>query len=344
MRKKRGFPPGSLNELEISKLRSEATLIHYDNDTVEMTSLTDLADVSFPKSGVNWLQIKGLADIDMIKKVADIFHFHPLLVEDIFNSDQRSRLEEFNEGIVVFLKHFQLESQKDQLESEQLTIALVNNVVITFQDSRKNIFQILEERIQKNKGRIRKMAADYLFYALIDIIIDDCFIVLGMIDDLIEDLESELIKNPQSETLQKIYHLKREIIVLRRSVWHLRELVVALNRDQNEFMTDSTQVYLKDIYDHAIQIVDIVETFRDMISNMLEMYLTSISNKMNEVMKTLTIFAAIFIPLTFLAGVYGMNFRFLPELEWKWSYPLWWFITILIGISMIFYFKKKKWF
>lgn len=343
-KRKRGLPPGSPVENGLQKIEPQITHIRYETENYTEKKISNVQQIELPKNGVNWLQVNGLANVNTIRQITDLFQLHPLIVEDIMNAEQRSRLEEMNNGLATFLKHFHYNDKKLQIEFEQIAIILIDNNVICFQDGDRDIFNVLKQRIIDGKGRIRKAEADYLFYALLDIVVDDCFIVLEKLDDTMEELEYELISEPQQKTLQKIYQMKREIIFLRRSIWPLRELVAALLRFEDNVVKQTTHIYFRDLYDHTIQVIDIVETFRDMVSSMLDMYLTSVSNKMNEVMKVLTIFAAIFIPLTFLAGVYGMNFNFLPELNWKWAYPAWWIIVLIIGGIMMIYFKKKKWF
>lgn len=227
--------------------------------------------------------------------------------------------------------------------SEQVSIIFGQNYVISFQEREGDVFNPIRDRIRTGKGRIRKMGADYLAYTLMDAIVDNYFTILEKIGEDIEDVEESMITNPTPETLHAIHLLKRKMISLRKSVWPLREVVSALERSESSLIRDPTRIYLKDVYDHTIQVIDTVETFRDVLSGMLDVYLSSISNKMNEIMKVLTIIATIFIPLTFIAGVYGMNFENMPELKWGWGYRVVWFAMLLIGISMLAYFRKKRW-
>jgi magnesium transporter len=233
--------------------------------------------------------------------------------------------------------------EESKIKVEQVSLILGENFVISFQETEGDIFNPIRERVRNNKGRVRKMGADYLAYVLIDAVVDNYFLILEALGEQIESMEEELVANPTPETLQTIHNLKREMIFLRKSVWPLRELISGLERGESALIRESTGIYLRDVYDHTIQVIDTVETFRDMLSGMLDIYLSSVSNRMNEVMKVLTIIATIFIPLTFLAGIYGMNFEFMPELRWHWSYPLVWCVMIVIGVAMIFYFKRKKW-
>lgn len=215
--------------------------------------------------------------------------------------------------------------------------------MITFQEGDRDVFDPVRKRIRERKGRITKSGPDYLAYTLVDAIVDHYFVVLEKIGEQIEDLEEELVAEPTTETLQIIHQIKRELVFLRKSSWPLREVLGGLQRGEPELFSESTAVYLRDVYDHTIQVIDTVETYRDMVGGMLDIYLSSISNKMNEVMKVLTIIATIFIPLTFVAGVYGMNFAYMPELGWRWGYYAVLALMVVIGLLMVIYFHRKKW-
>ena len=278
------------------------------------------------------------------KQLGERFGLHPLVVEDILNTDQRPKLEDYGEYLFVVLKslyHSKIES--DEPEIEQISLVLGPNYVLSFQERAGDEFEPVRERIRSDKGRVRKMGADYLAYSLIDLIVDTYFIVLEKLGERMEILEEELVLNPTTETLQAIHQLKREMVFLRKSTWPLREVIGALERGESPLIQDSTSIYLRDVYDHTIQVIDAVETYRDILSGMLDIYLSSISNRMNEVMKVLTIIATVFIPLTFIAGVYGMNFQHMPELAWPWAYPLVWAVMITIAAVMVVYFQRKRW-
>jgi magnesium transporter len=232
---------------------------------------------------------------------------------------------------------------ENETKIEQVSIILGPNFVISLQESKGDVFDAIRERVRSDRGRIRKMAADYLAYALIDAVVDNYFIILEKLGEEIEDMEDELVSNPSPETLQNIHRLKREMIFLRKSVWPLRELISRLERWESPLIDKSIYIYLRDLYDHTIQVIDAIETFRDMLSGMLDIYLSSVSNRMNEVMKVLTIIATIFIPLTLIAGIYGMNFRYMPELESPWGYPIVYIVMLTIGVIMLIYFRRKKW-
>jgi magnesium transporter len=252
-------------------------------------------------------------------------------------------MEDFEKYIFFVLKMLYTDEKNHEIHSEQVSFILGKNFVISFQESIGDVFDSVRGRIRGGKTRIRKKDADYLAYALTDAVVDGYFGILEKIGERIEVLEEDLISNPDPKILQEIYNLKREMIYIRKSVWPLREVINNLLREESNIIKESTHIYLRDLYDHTIQVIDTVETFRDLISGMVDMYMSSVSNKMNEVMKVLTIFAAIFIPLTFIAGVYGMNFQYMPELNLPWAYPAIWIVIILVGLTLLLYFKHKKW-
>jgi len=287
--------------------------------------------------------INGLYDVDMIEKLGTYFHVHPLILEDVLSVNQRPKVEDSGDILFIVLRMLQFDDEKKEIISEQVSFILGKNFLFTFQEKAGDVFEPVRVRLRQYKGRIRTMGADYLAYTLLDAIVDNYFLVLEKMGDQIENLEELLVNNPTEETLITIHKLKREMIFLRKSVWPLRETINGLERSESSLIQKSTGIYLRDVYDHTIQVIDTVESYRDMVSGMLDIYLSSVSNRMNEVMKVLTVIATIFIPLTFIAGVYGMNFEFMPELGWKWSYPLLWLFMIGVAILMIFYFRKKRW-
>jgi magnesium transporter len=292
---------------------------------------------------VTWINIDGLHEVGIIEKIGKHFSIHPLILEDILHTGQRPKMEDFEDYIFLVVKMFYYDEKDDEIKMEQVSLLLGSNFVISFQEREGDIFDPIRERIRNHKGRIRMMKADYLGYALLDTIVDNYFIILEKIGEDIENIEEELVTRPTPETLQTIHNLKRELIVLRKSIWPLREVVNSLERGESPLINEATGVYLRDVYDHTIQVIDTIETFRDMVSGMLDIYLSSISNKMNEVMKVLTIIATIFIPLTFVAGIYGMNFEFMPELKWHWGYFAALLVMVAVAVIMVFYFRRKRW-
>lgn len=344
--KKAGLPPGSLvhvGEKRTGKVK--ITIIDYDKKKFQ-EKLAKKVDECFPfknKPTVTWINVDGVHQLELVKKLGDYFGMHPLVLEDILNTKQRPKMEDFDNYIYIVLKMPHYDEKNDEIVLEQVSLILGSNFVISFQEKEGDVFNPIRERIKGDKGRIRKMGSDYLAYALVDAIVDNYFVILEKIGDKVESLEEELVTNPMPETLQTIHNLKRELIFLRKSVWPLREVISGLERGESPLIKKSTRVYLRDVYDHTIQVIDTVETLRDMVSGMLDIYLSSISNKMNEVMKVLTIIATIFIPLTFIAGIYGMNFQFMPELGLTWSYPAILILMLVMVIGMLIYFRKKRW-
>ena len=350
--KSRGLAPGALvhiGEKKIDKIR--ISIIDYDADKFEEKEVKNVEEC-FPfkkKPTITWINIDGLHEIEVIEKIGKHFEIHPLVMEDILNTDQRPKMEDFDKYIFFVLKMLIAGEKEQDIHSEQVSLILGKNFVISFQEGIGDVFDSARGRIRSGKTRIRRKGADYLAYALLDAIVDGYFGILEKIGERIEDMEEDLISNPEPKTLQKIYNLKREMIYIRKSIWPLREVINNLLREESKIISESTHIYLRDLYDHTVQVIDTVETFRDLISGMVDMYMSSVSNKMNEVMKVLTIFAAIFIPLTFVAGLYGMNFNpdaspfNMPELSFYWGYPLALFLMGIIGIIMLVYFKRKKW-
>jgi len=344
--KSRGLPPGSLVHVGEKKTEKvKITVIDYSVGKFEEKVVKNVEECfSFkPKPSITWINVDGLHEIDVIEKLGKCFEIHPLVLEDILNTDQRPKMEDFDKYIFLILKMLFIDDKTQEIHSEQVSLILGKNFVISFQESIGDVFDAVRERIRKIKGRIRKMGSDYLAYALIDAIIDNYFIILENIGERVESMEQDLVSNPVPKTLQQIYNLKREMIYLRKSVWPLREVINSLLREESKLIKDSTDVYLRDLYDHTIQTIDTIETFRDMLSGMLDIYMSSVSNKMNEIMKVLTIFAAIFIPLTFIAGIYGMNFQYMPELSIQWAYPAVWIVIIVVTVTLLIYFKHKRW-
>ena len=341
-----GLIPGTL--VHIGEKRTEETrisVIDYDETQLEEKEVKTCEEC-FPfkdRPTVTWINVDGIHDMAVVEKLGNHFGLHPLLLEDIVNTEQRPKLEDFGSHIFVVLKMLSFNKESNELEAEQVSLVFGSNFVLSFQERVGDILDPVRERIRKAKGRVRKSGADYLAYALIDSIVDGYFAILEQLGERIEDTEQELSAHPTVETLQSVRAFKKEMIYLRKSIWPLREAVNSLERGESPLVHESTGIYLRDVYDHTIQIIDTVETYRDMLSGMLDIYLSSMSNRMNEVMKVLTIFASIFIPLTFVAGIYGMNFKFMPELEW----PLGYFAALgfmaAVAASLVVYFRRKRW-
>ena len=351
---KSGLPPGT--PIHVGQQQSEdinIRVIDYDQTSYNTITPDNPEECAIyqGKQTVTWINVDGLHQVDIIEKLCSCFKLHSLTVEDILNTTQRPKLDVFDEYLFLVLKMQTYNTETQRVDMEQVSFVLGKNYLLSFQEKTGDTFDGVRTRISNNKGRIRKMKTDYLLYALLDSIIDNYFSVLEKIGEEIEFIEEELVTNPLPETLGKIHILKREMILLRRSVWPLREVINSLVRDEEiDLISEAIYFYMKDLYDHTIQIIETIETFRDIISGMLDIYLSSISNRMNEVMKVLTIFAAIFIPLTFIAGLYGMNFNTvtsplnMPELSWYYGYPFAIGIMLATAGVMILFFKKKKWF
>ena len=292
---------------------------------------------------MTWINVDGIHEAETIEKMGQMFSLHPLLLEDIMNTDQRPKMESYDDYLFIVLKTLFYDEKEKSTITEQISIVLGTNYVISFQEQESNVFGPVTERLKNSKGKIRKMGADYLAYSLIDMIIDNYFIILEKFGERVDDLEVQLVTSPKTQILRSIQELKKKMIFLRRSVWPLREVISGMERGESSLIHPSTYVYLRDIYDHTIQAIDTIETYRDMLSDMLDIYLSSVSNKLNEVMKVLTVIATIFIPLTFIVGVYGMNFENMPELDWTWGYPYALALVVITSLLPLIWFKWKDW-
>lgn len=342
--KKAGLPPGTLVHIGDKKIdKTRITVIDYDEDNFNETQISNIEECSALKESptVTWINIDGIDNISLIEKIGTQFNIHSLILEDILNTGQRPKFEDLEDYIFIVLK--MLSYENDSIKAEQVSFVLGSNFIISFQESVGDVFEQVRQRIRNSKGRIRKAKSDYLTYCLIDAVVDNYFCILEALGEKIESTEESLVSKPTEAVLHQIHKMKRQMVFLRRSVWPLRELISSFSKSDSRLLTKSTDIYLRDVYEHTIQIIDTIESYRDSVSNMLDTYLSSISNRMNSVMKVLTIIATIFIPLTFLAGIYGMNFKYMPELQWRWAYPVVWLIMVIAAITMLIYFKRKKW-
>lgn len=345
-KKKAGLPPGSL--VFTGKQHTEEVIIDiidYGPDSFNELKFENIEEC-FPyrdAAGVTWIDIKGVHDSGLISKLGEYFEIHPLVLEDILNTNQRPKIEVFDNYLFIVLKMLSYNEEENIIDSEQVSMIIGSGYVISLQEKEEDVLDPLRERLRKGKGRIRKAGADYLAYAILDVIADNYFLLLEKLGEQMEDFEDRLLNGPDQETLKQLYILKRETVLLRKSVWPMREVVTQLERADSPLIMKETVPFLRDLYDHTIRIIETVETHREMTAGLIELYLSSNSNKMNEVMKVLTIIATIFIPLTFIAGIYGMNFANMPELEWPWAYFAVLLIMLAIGSGMILYFRRKKW-
>jgi len=344
---KAGLPPGTPVHIgDTTPAATKINVIDYTPTSIEQRTAKSVKEVlSFRKSkSVTWINVDGLADVKLLKELCEGFALHPLVIEDILNTEQRPKVEDHEDYLYIVLRMLDKGSKNGGITSEQISIVVGPNFLLSFQETPGDIFDPIRERIRNKKGNIRKSGPDFLAYSLIDAVVDHYFLILEEFGEHIEVLEAELISNPAPSTLRQLYKMKREMIKLRKSVWPLRELINAMERAGfSPLVKKPTRIYLRDVYDHSIQAIDSTETYREMLSGMLDIYLSSVSNRLNEVMKILTVIATIFIPLTFVTGLYGMNFRFMPELEHPLGYPAALTLMLLMSLVMLLYFRKKKW-
>ncbi len=342
---KAGFSPGSLIHVgNAYSDKSRIMLTRYGESSLTEKEIHSIDEIREEKErpGVLWINVDGLQDVQLLGEIGGLFGLHPLILEDILNTDQRPRAEDLTDYVFIVLKNIHDHADR-ALHAEQVSIVLGKDFVLSFQERESAIFNPIRDRLRACKGRIRKAGADYLAHHLMDAIVDQYFIVLEKIEDKIEQLENDLIRQTTPTKLQAIQQLKKELILLRKSLWPLREAIGLLQRADSPLIAGSDLVYFKDISDHIIAVIDTVDTFRDMLGGMLDIYLSASSMKMNQVMKVLTIIATIFMPLTFLAGVYGMNFEYMPGLHWRWSFLFFWGGMLAIAVVMLILFRWRKW-
>ncbi|MBL7075985.1 MAG: magnesium/cobalt transporter CorA [Kiritimatiellae bacterium] len=342
-----GLPPGTVVYLGNQRVEQvQISVIDYNAEELneEVLPSADACQAYAGKSTVTWINVVGLHDTDLLQEIGDMFDLHPLVVEDIANTGQRPKLEDHGDYIFMALKMLYRPEDDDGVVAEQVSLVLGPNYVITFQEVEDDVFDRVRERIRSSAGRIRNMGCDYLAYSLIDSIVDNYFAVLEALGDRIEALHDAVTAKARPETLTEIHQLKREMVYLRKCLWPLRELVGNLQSAESKLIDAKLAPYLRDVYGHTIQIIDNLDSLRDMLSGTLDIYMTIVSNRMNQVMRVLTVIATIFMPLTFIAGIYGMNFEAMPELKWRFGYAMVWGIMIASALGMIVFFKRKRWF
>jgi magnesium transporter len=344
--RKLGLPPGTLVHLGSDNTDPvKLSIIDYSSTQFEERHSVSV-DECLPfkdRPSITWINVDGLHQLEIIEKLGKAFNLHPLTLEDIVSTSQRPKIEELDSYLFIVVKMVRQIPGENDPRVEQVSMVVGSNFVLSFQEAVGDVFDPIRDRLRNSKGRIRENGADYLAYCLIDMLVDHYYVVLETLGDRIEEMEDEVINNPSPQAIAEIHDMRRELILLRKSIWPLREVIAAMARIESDLISETTRLYMRDVYDHAVQVVETIEAFRDIVSGMLEMYLTTISNKTNEVMKILTIMATIFIPLTFIAGVYGMNFQHMPELHWKWGYALAWAAMLSVAGVMIAYFRRKKW-
>jgi magnesium transporter len=344
---KRGDPPGTPVFVGERHLESPCiSFIQYDSDRIVEMRDVDVSQCKqlHTEAGVTWINVDGLHDVALVSSLAEDFELHPLIVEDILNTTQRPKCDGYDDHFHITLKMLRWDSAEQRIDVEQVSLVLGKGLVLSFQEKPGDVFELIRERIRKGKGRIRNMGADYLAYCLIDAIVDEYFAILEQMGEQIECVEGTLAESANAATLHRIHQLKRENLLLRRSVWPVREMINTLGQSESTLLTEDVRPYWRDAYGHSIQVIDTMETLRDLLAGMLDTYLSSVNNRMNEVMKVLTVIATIFIPLSFIAGVYGMNFQHMPELKWQWGYAAVLLLMAVVASGMLLYFKRRKWF
>ena len=344
--RKTGLAPGT--PIHIGERRTKSTKItvfEYDASTVRERQLASVQECGECKDskGVVWINIDGIHDISVVETVGKVFGIHPLVQEDIVNSNQRPKVEEYDSYLYSIVKMLYKEQDTGILQAEQVSIIVTPRCVISFQEREGDVFNPVRERLRTGKGIVRRRGSDYLAYCLIDAIVDHYFQIMEDLEDRILPLEEEVVDNPRPEVLQRIHWLKNDLVFLRRSLWPLREMLARLYREQLPPIRKDTRPFIRDVHDHTIQVIEILESFQEIVSGLMDIYMSSISNRMNNIMKVLTVIATIFIPLTFIAGVYGMNFQHMPELAWRWGYPAALGVMALVFVGMLIFFKRRKW-
>jgi magnesium transporter len=346
-----GIEPHELSAVEGKHVSARITCVDYAPERVEQQEIRDLPQfiaVHRPEwATVRWINVDGIGDLGVIRALAEKYHLHPLAIEDVLHVPQRPRVQafeadgEFQARLFVIVR--ELELRDHQLHTEQVSIFVGHKTVLTFQETPGDVWDPVRQRIRTPGSQLRLHDASFLAYSLIDAVVDEAFPILEQFGDRLEELEDRVLQRPGHDVIQEIHRVKRELLLVRRAMWPMREVLQRMQRDPHECFSEITRTYIRDVYDHAIQIIDIVETYREMASGLTETYMTAMSNRMNEIMKVLTIMGTIFIPLTFFAGVYGMNFEYLPEFKWRYGYPMFWAISLATAGGMIAWFRRRGW-
>ena len=347
-----GTPPGTLIRRDkMQRTSLKILLTDYTDSEYSEQVLTKPEECAayLTRETVTWIHVQGDAEPDTMHALGIVFGLHQLALEDVINTGQRPKVEDYKEQLFVVMAHPVIEADDTSIRIDQLSLFIGHNYVISFHPGERDPFSLIRQHLRDHVGRIRGRGADYLLYTLIDMVVDEGFPVLEWFGDEVEQLEQELFDAPTSSSLRRLHQLKRTLLILRRMLWPQREVLGSFVRNENAFISDENQIYYRDCYDHTIQIMDLIETYRDMVTGLLDVYLSNVSSRLNEIMRMLTIIATIFIPLTFIVGVYGMNFGndrnpwAMPELRWYYGYPLVWLVMIVIVVGMLIYFKRRKW-
>jgi magnesium transporter len=342
-----GSPPGTLvTDREKHRQPMSVNVMDYSPNACHVRKTVRIEDTyALRDSGtVSWIDIEGLGDSEALTKFGEHFGLHPLVLEDILNTHQRPKLEEYENYFYIVARMLIAGKQPtDAVHSEQVSFILGKNFLITFQEIPGDVFDPVRHRVEQGHGRSRKSGADYLLYGLLDAIVDNYFVLLQSVADRIESVEQSIVWKPQREDLDHVHKLRRELVYMRRNVWPLRDVVASLDRSDSPLVADETRVYLRDLHDHVVQVIDAIENFRDVLMSLQDLYMSGISNRTNEIIRVLTIISTIFVPLTFLAGVYGMNFHYFPELAWRWGYLGFWVVSVVIAVSLIMFLRRRNW-
>lgn len=341
-----GLEPGSLVHVgDVHHSDSCITLVDYSTTHYEVRTIDSLQDIMAyrDRKSVTWVMVEGLADASIVESIGQHFNIHPLVLEDILNTHQRPKLEEHEDYLFVVLKSLLPTEGEFTVIHEQVSLLIFEDFVFTFKEKADTLLAPVIKRLENSRGRIRSMGSDYLMYAVLDTIIDLNFDIMDQLEETLISIEDEIFALPTPELLEKLHEIKLEVIRMRRFVSPTRDLMAGLLRSESELIDPNTRIFLRDVHDHLLRIIESIETHREIISSLLEIYLSSISSKLNEVMKVLTVFSSVFIPLTFITGIYGMNFESMPELKWAWGYPAIWMVFIVTSGSLFLYFKRKGW-
>ncbi|MFN8417027.1 MAG: magnesium/cobalt transporter CorA [Cytophagaceae bacterium] len=348
--RKAGTSPGTLDGFSHTDESQEAPvqLIKYSVTEYQEKEIADVSQMECPEGphdGVYWYNIDGVSHPDQLTKIGSLYELHPLLMEDIASADQRAKLDDYDDYLFISLKTISLDNKRHLLTSEQVSIVAGKGYVLTFQEKDKlgDVFDPNRDRLKQNKGRMRRMGSDYLVYSLLDTIVDNYFLVIEKIGERLEVIEQEMLTNPTPNNLKELYRIRRELIFMRKAIWPLREVISKLQRDECQLISEEVALYLRDVYDHTIQVIETLESYRDILSGIVDVYLSSLSNRMNNVMKVLTVISTIFMPLSFIAGIYGMNFKYMPELEYRNGYYIVLLVCFALAGGMLYYFKRKNW-
>jgi len=320
-------------------------IVDYGPDACAMRTTNSVED-TFPlrdSTTVSWIDIEGLHDTELLGRFGTHFGLHPLVLEDILNTHQRPKLEEYDDYLYLVVRMIAPGTNGSEMHSEQVSIILSKHFVVTFQEVPGDVFDPVRKRLDTGKGKARRLGPDYLVYALIDSIVDNYFLVLEKIAERIEGVEDSITETAQPDDLGRVHELRRELVYMRRNVWPLRDVVIALERSETDLVSDDARVYIRDLHDHVVQVIESTENFRDVLASLQDLYLSSIGQRTNEVIRVLTVISTIFVPLTFLAGVYGMNFDILPELHWRWGYFVFWGVSVALVIALIGFLRSRRW-